>query len=397
MYPEEDSMPKKGDTMLEEKDDEEAEGSGTQGVFTDVWRLLNSFKLAIALISLIAIASFIGVIIPQDLPLAVYSERFGKASVLIRALGFNRVFHNNWYITLLAFLALDMLLCIIRRAAWLSRSGRKGSPVWIRRFGSVVSHLSIVAILIGGVLTGKLGFRTQETVFKGESVSIPETGALLQLRQFQVETNEEGMVRQYRSEISIVEPSGDTLKGEVLVNHPFSYKGVNIFQNSYGKDPKTIENASLSILDAGTGTLIASRVVPFKETAQIDGTDLSVLVKDFAADFVMDVETGQVTNRSAEHRNPAVLAELYRSGRPVFSGWVFLGKSGMHSRKGPFTVTLNGYEPVLYSVFDIVRSRGIQLVYGGFAGAGIGFIISLILAPGRKDSRGVGRKKGKPG
>ena len=74
----------------------------------DAWRLLNSFKFVIALLSVIALISFVGVLIPQGLPERVYIKKFGLPGHLILAFGLNNVFRTSWFLGMLAFLALDI-------------------------------------------------------------------------------------------------------------------------------------------------------------------------------------------------------------------------------------------------------------------------------------------------
>jgi len=345
---------------------------------------LNSYKLAVTLLSVLAAVSFIGVIIPQNLPADAYAQKFGGAHIFIGVLGLNDVFHTSWFIAILVFLAFDILLCIFRRVVALVRSYRMGSPLWMRRLGSVILHLSIVLILVGGMVSGMRGFRIQRTAFQGDTISIPGTDASLRLSKFEIETTEDGAVKQYISEVALTEPNGDSSDHKIMVNHPLSHEGITVFQNSYGQESRQVESASLSILDRESGRQVALSEVPFRDTTKIDGTGLSVFVKDFACDFVIDVHTREVQNRSLEHRNPAVLVELYENGEPVSSGWSFRNVRGIHSKRGPYDVMLVHYEPVLYSVFEIARSPGIQLVYSGFAGAAIGLILSMSFGQGRK-------------
>ncbi|MFQ5906737.1 MAG: cytochrome c biogenesis protein ResB, partial [bacterium] len=276
-------------------------------VLKETWRLLNSYKLAITLLSIIALVSFIGVVIPQNLPANAYIEKFAGLSVLIRAFGLNDIFHTNWFTALLVFLAFDILLCIARRVVALVRYYRMGSSLWTRKLGSVILHLSIILILLGGMVSGMRGFRTRKTALQGDTISIPGTNATLRLNRFEVEKTEDGAVKQYRSEVSLIEQNGNSTDYEIMVNHPLSHEGVNVFQNSYGQQSRQIESACISIIDSESGEQIAFLEVPFKNMTKVDGTDLSVAIKDFACDFVIDVHTGTIDNRSPEHRNPAVL------------------------------------------------------------------------------------------
>ena len=46
-----------------------------------------------------------------------------------------------------------------------------------------------------------------------------------------------GEPKEYLSRIEIIDNGRTVAKADVRVNHPVSYKGTNIYQASYGKDP----------------------------------------------------------------------------------------------------------------------------------------------------------------
>lgn len=251
----------------------------------------------------------------------------------------------------------------------------------------------MILVLLGGMTTGLWGFRTQKKMSEEDIFSLPGTEANLRLNRFEIETTLDGVVKQYRSDVSLIYPDGRIEDHSITVNHPLTHKGINIFQNSYGKEPRRIERASLAVADRNTGEHIGRTTATFNKRAVVGGTDFSVLVKDFVGDFVMDIHTGQVDNRSAEHGNPAVFVELYVDEQLMMSGWSFLKTPGFHSEDKPFDILLLDYEPALYSVFEIAKSPGIQMVYTGFAGAAIGLILSMSFGHNRSRKQSSSRKE----
>ena len=235
----------------------------------------------------------------------------------------------------------------------------------------------MILVLLGGMTTGLRGFRTQKKMSQGDTFSVPGTEANLRLNRFEIETTADGTVKQYRSYVSLIHPDGKIEDHSITVNHPLTHKGIDIFQNSYGKEPRRIESASLAVADGNTGERIGRTTAVFKKRKSFGGTNFSVHVKDFVCDFVMDVHTGQVDNRSAEHKNPAVFVELYVGEELMVSSWSFRKMPGFHSEDKPFDILLLDYEPAFYSVFEVAKSPGIQLVYTGFVGAAIGLLLSM--------------------
>lgn len=87
--------------------------------------LLSSMRFAISLLTLLAIASVVGMVIPQNEPPNVYLNRFGQLwDPVFSALGLYSVYSTAWFIAILAFLVLSTTLCIIRQFSPLLREIR---------------------------------------------------------------------------------------------------------------------------------------------------------------------------------------------------------------------------------------------------------------------------------
>jgi cytochrome c biogenesis protein len=79
--------------------------------------LLSSMRFAIALLTLICIASVIGTVLKQQEPLANYVNQFGPFwAGLFLAMGLNAVYSAWWFLLILAFLVTSTSLCIARNA-----------------------------------------------------------------------------------------------------------------------------------------------------------------------------------------------------------------------------------------------------------------------------------------
>jgi cytochrome c biogenesis protein len=85
------------------------------------WRhsveLLSSMRFAISVLMIIAIASVIGTVVPQNQPMINYVNQFGPFWFdLFRKLGLYSVYSASWFFVLLTFLVISTTLCIIRNA-----------------------------------------------------------------------------------------------------------------------------------------------------------------------------------------------------------------------------------------------------------------------------------------
>lgn len=90
-----------------------------------LYELFSSMRFAIGLLVLLAIASVIGTVLPQNQAYADYVITFGSFWFQIFAtLGLYDVYHTGWFIGILAFLVLSISLCIIRNSPGFVRSWR---------------------------------------------------------------------------------------------------------------------------------------------------------------------------------------------------------------------------------------------------------------------------------
>jgi cytochrome c biogenesis protein len=88
--------------------------SGSQ-ILRALVELVSSMRFAIALLTVICIASVIGTVLKQHEPLPNYVNQFGPFwAELFMALGLNAVYSAGWFLLILAFLVVSTSLCIAR-------------------------------------------------------------------------------------------------------------------------------------------------------------------------------------------------------------------------------------------------------------------------------------------
>jgi cytochrome c biogenesis protein len=82
----------------------------------DIWKTLSSVRLALLIISLLAITSIIGTILPQGEPFSFYTERFGPQNAIIfDILAFDDMYYSYWFQALLIVLCLNLIVCTYTR------------------------------------------------------------------------------------------------------------------------------------------------------------------------------------------------------------------------------------------------------------------------------------------
>ncbi len=326
------------------------------------WRhaieLLSSMRFAIALLTVICIASVIGTVLKQHEPAANYVNQFGPFwADLFLKLKLNAVYSAWWFLVILAFLVTSTSLCIARntpkyladirnykenvreqslkafhhKAAFelpgeapqasaerighlLAKNGWKvrlqprqiatGTGVMVaakkgsaNKIGYIAAHSAIVLVCLGGLLDGDLFVRAMtwmggksvysgggliadvkpehrlssaNPTFRGNLVVSEGTqsstailsqsdGILLQdlpfaveLKKFTVDYYSTGMPKLFASDIVIHDfASGEKTPARVEVNHPVSYKGIQIYQSSFDDGGSRVKLRALPINGSG--------------------------------------------------------------------------------------------------------------------------------------------------
>ncbi|ADY73903.1 hypothetical protein Dester_1268 [Desulfurobacterium thermolithotrophum DSM 11699] len=194
-----------------------------------IYDFLSSVKLAIFFLLTLAVTSIIGTIIEQQQDPDKYLREYGETTYKIfKFLGFTDVYHSWWYILLLMLLAINLIVCSIKRLPkiWkVAKEPRKTFPEGYEktlkvvhkitlagdikeiknsvidslnklrykpevskedeeeihvfadknvfaRFGVYIVHFGVLLVLIGGLLTAVFGYRGYMNLAEGTSSNL---------------------------------------------------------------------------------------------------------------------------------------------------------------------------------------------------------------------------------
>lgn len=378
------------------------------GVVGSILALLSSLKFALSVVVLIALACIAGTVIPQGTQVAAYLERHPDAHGLLHALGLlglTRVFHTWWFVVLLFILAASLTVCTARRYAMIRRTT---GAARVRVIGSLITHISLLMVLVGGVMRVIWGQKGMVEFHEGETVTrVSNPGGAFEL-PFAVRL----MDFQLERYAATSTPAAAT-SGRVLVR--WAEKGLS------------------AAFPADVGV-----AHPLSEPGAAAGAPpaFTVTVLRYVPDFSMDGSTGGVKSRSDQPNNPAVQVAV-RRGASTNTQWVFarFPDFGAHAggtesplefrfemplsamdRGGPpikafrstlailengavvltktvavnsplsyrgYTFYQTNYDPgdLTWSALQVVRDPGIPVVYAGFALMMAGLTIVFCVGP----------------
>ena len=109
---------------VERRDDTGGKTAGQTGknrALSALWSFFSSMKTAVVLLLVLAGASVVGTLIPQNGSPEAYIEAYDWAGyAALRTLGLTDLYHSGWYTSLLALISLNLLVCSINRfgIAW---------------------------------------------------------------------------------------------------------------------------------------------------------------------------------------------------------------------------------------------------------------------------------------
>ena len=116
----------------------------------------------------------------------------------------------------------------------------------LSRLGVYIVHLSVIFLLFGGLVGSIFGFEGFVNIAEGEAtdtIRIRNSGQIHRL-DFQIRCDDyhmefypNGTPKVFRSSLTLIENGKAVKQKDIIVNDPLRYRGINIFQSSYGELP----------------------------------------------------------------------------------------------------------------------------------------------------------------
>lgn len=284
---------------------------GPYGAFYALKELLGSMRFAIALLTLISIASVIGTILKQQEPYPNYVNQFGPFwASMFKSLGLYEVYTSWWFLLILAFLVVSVSLCLIRNApkmiseaaAWKDhvqeggmralhhhfdfeikdqaskdqliqyfvKSGyklktkqsnsdtlivaKKGSA---NKWGYILAHSAIILICLGGLLDGDLATRAQ--IWWGGKEYLPPSLETARVSDIPQKHKLESSNPSYRANLYIPEGQQSSVayingaNGGLLQELPFAVRLKQFKVDYYSTGMPKLFSSDVVVTDLKTG------------------------------------------------------------------------------------------------------------------------------------------------
>ena len=413
-----------------------------QNLYADFVRTFGNVLFAVSLFAVWGVLTVIGVIVDQGKDPSVYFDTYAApvARAILR-LSFDNVYHSPWYVGIIGLILLSLTVCTFKRViparlpplrpvsvdkmplhasfelpgdaagvrekvaaffagrGWQMRERAFGGIEWTfadkhnwARRGVLVAHIGFVIIAAGTTIYWARGFSGESAVLTGNTIRIPETGAVIRLDDFaykiQPIMTKSGMVYQpvdYVSHVTVTGKDGVPKAYTVRVNHPIDIDGTLYYQSSYGFGANfTLTHDGKPVAGLPGHTLMDG------DTFEVPGTQRSLVYERFVP--TVDRQSGMP---AADPRvnDPGVILAVTQAGNSLGEALVPL-HSSIDLGDG-WRATPAGY--VLYSGFQYRYDPGIPLVGIGAFVLLAGLVISFYFLPARLfvrvDEAGSGRCK----
>lgn len=185
-----------------------------------------------ASLSVILLVVLFGSLVPQGLPPELYLDRYGdSAGSVFLSLGLDDVFRTKGFALVGLVLFVQLTWCTWGRLRLL----RSGMRLWAA--GSVLLHVGLMVFMVSVGISLWQGRIVTLDAAEGRVLELSGQGFPFDLRleKFTIEYYPDGRaVKQYRSELSLLQGGKVVRQGSLEVNSPLEFGGVKIYQMSYG-------------------------------------------------------------------------------------------------------------------------------------------------------------------
>jgi len=179
---------------------------------------------------------------------------------------------------------------------------------------------------------------------------------------------ESGSPKEFRSDLTLLEGETPVLKKSIRVNDPLQYRGINIFQSSYGSLPP--DTIVLKMVSAET------RMEYVKEVPAGRNIDLP----EGAGTFVYQDFRSRYPFRGQDLGETVVGTFTPPKGEPTEIVLPLRFPSFDRMRKGAILFSVEKIEPRYYTGLQVSRDPGVWVVYSGFVIMILGCYITFFMA-----------------
>ncbi|KUO73952.1 MAG: cytochrome C biogenesis protein ResB [Desulfosporosinus sp. BRH_c37] len=363
-----------------------------------LWSAFSSMKLGLALLGIIAFVASIGTVVPQ---IEQAPEKAEAVSQIWKIMGFTHLYSAVWFRLLLGLLCINLIVCSTQRFRGIYLRTFKLTPpsnlakvpqknrlvvqgelsslresvqevliqkrfrftlsdqsdhwsfIAIKRrlgnWGSLITHLSFVVLVVGALLGSFLGFKGY--FMEGAGTTIPiqaievSKGKVSETFSVRINSAEDrflpnGERDNWYTDMSVLENGQEVARKTLSVNHPFKYKGITFYQASFAN-----------------GALF---------TAEMKGQKKPVVLRDQGQSYYQAPGTDLylvTTLARGSSEKPGVLYQVYKGtgADPIQTGQLKAGET--IDVQGAYRLTFDGLAG--FTGLQVKKDPGVAVIWLG--------------------------------
>lgn len=245
------------------------------------------------------------------------------------------------------------------------------------RIGVYTVHLSVILLLVGGLIGSIFGFAGFVNIPEGETVNnirLNNTGKTQSLNfkircdNFNIKFYDSGAPSEYRSKLTILEQGKSVLTRDIIVNAPLRYKGINIFQASYGELPP--REITLNFKNRVTGMSHKKKVL-LEEKFNLPGDMGRFVIEGYRNSYNFGGHNlGKTFMGILTPNNGSPVHVILPVRFPFFD----------RMRKGDLIISVEDYDHRYSTGLQVTRDPGVLVVYSGFVIMILGCFITFFMS-----------------
>ncbi|MBS4022140.1 MAG: cytochrome c biogenesis protein ResB [Dethiobacter sp.] len=245
-------------------------------------------------------------------------------------------------------------------------------------FGSVVTHLSLLLILLAAMFGGMTGFETRDGGYAGTIFNVPQGNFQAVINNVTLQYLPEGpQVRPRAISDVTVSRNGNVIKqGKISINEPLRFGGIALYHTTF------LWVSEVTVSDPDSGTVLEQFKLYERDRYYMHEMGFYIDSLAFFPDFSM-TGMGQPITRSYATTRPVLAYQVgYPNGKT--EQWALLDLNEpqlVETENGPIVLTLNGFENA--AVFNIIKNLGRPYLFAGSLLMVIGLYMSFFLFPRR--------------
>ncbi len=248
------------------------------------------------------------------------------------------------------------------------------------RIGVYIVHSSILLLLVGALIGSLFGFKANMNIDEGVTsntafntkLKLPiHLGFSIRCDDFEVKFYDTGAPEDFRSTLTIIENGKESFTKDIRVNHPLRYKGINVFQSSYGQARSSQpDSITLGILQKNTGL----------ETTHSLKIGQQVQLPDDNGVFRLDKFETHFNFKKNDLGQAFVGTLTNKEGDSLIIGLPLRFPTFDKMRKGAFAFSVAALNQKYYTGLQVTKDPGIWFVYTGFILMIIGCWITFFMS-----------------